>query len=132
LRILIDTNVLIWDALLPEKLSDSAKETLNREREQGIFIIADISLWNIARLMQTGYLKVNTRFVALMQLIQQANNLTIQPITPEIAHRSVTILPELDLDVSEKLICATADILDIPLVTAHSGIRNSDVVETIW
>ena len=57
--ICLDTHTLVWMALLPSKLSEKAAKYIENETE---FLIADISLWEIAILQHLGKIDLNERF----------------------------------------------------------------------
>ncbi len=42
--IVLDTHVIVWDALQPEKISKKARRMIDRANEAGEIIVADISL----------------------------------------------------------------------------------------
>lgn len=48
--IVLDTHIIVWDALNPVKLSEKAKEAIYRANEEDGIIFCDISLWEIAML----------------------------------------------------------------------------------
>ncbi len=43
--IILDTHILVWDALQPEKISKKARKMIDRANDSGEIIIAEISLW---------------------------------------------------------------------------------------
>ena len=51
MRIICDTNVLLFDALWPERLTEKARRTLQRGEQQQALARSDISLWEIAMLI---------------------------------------------------------------------------------
>ena len=130
--IALDTHVIIWDALKPEKISAKAREVIDQANDSGEIIIVDISLWEIAMLMKKKRFKVDVHYNDLIKLIREANSYVVQPITAEIAERSVSISSQINLDPVESIICAVSQILNAPLVTANTDLRNSTDLKTIW
>ena len=130
--IVLDTHVLIWDALQPEKISTKARKAINRANESGEIIVADISLWEIAMLLQKKRLQIDATFPEFIRLIRSANNYTIQMITTEIADLSVSLDTAVNLDPADRLICATALHRNLPLVTADSNLIQAKGIITIW
>jgi PIN domain nuclease of toxin-antitoxin system len=130
--ITLDTHVIIWDALKPEKISPKAREVINLANDSGEIIIVDISLWEIAMLMKKKRLKVDVHYNDFIKLIREANSYVVQSITAEIAERSVSIFSQIAVDPVESIICAVSQILNAPLVTADTNLGNSDSIKTIW
>ena len=130
--ITLDTHIIIWDALQPEKLSPKVRTTIDRANEMGEIVIADISLWEIAMLMAKKRLNIDTTYTEFISLVRAANHYVFESITPEIADLSVSLHSEINLDPADRLICATSIVRGAPLVTADSNLRASKLVKTIW
>ncbi|HEY6768340.1 MAG TPA: PIN domain-containing protein, partial [Candidatus Sulfotelmatobacter sp.] len=56
----------------------------------------------------------------------------LKPMTPEIAVFAVRLPKEYPKDPADRVICSTAIVEGMPLVTADTQIRRSKAVETIW
>ena len=56
--IIVDTHVIIWDALKPGLLSKKAKEAIAQANEEDGIIFCEISLWEIAMLVQKGRIRI--------------------------------------------------------------------------
>ncbi|HCW76152.1 MAG TPA: PIN domain nuclease [Candidatus Marinimicrobia bacterium] len=130
--ITLDTHVIIWHALQPEKITSRVRKLIDQANEIGEILIADISLWEIAMLMSKGRLVVDTTYPEFIRLIQTANRYVIQAITPEIADLSASLGTEINLDPADRLICATSIIKGAPLITADANLRSAKMVKTIW
>ncbi len=130
--IVIDTHVIVWDALQPGKISKKARRMIDRANETGEIIVADISLWEIAMLMKMKRLRIDATYSEFIRLVKSANHYSIQAITPEIADLSVSLSSEINLDPADRLICATAIHLNVPLITADSNLINAKSIETVW
>lgn len=83
--ILLDTCVMIFDALTPERLSKRAASELNKGRLAGNLACSDISLWEIAMLISKGRVKPAMPTLNFLSDLIAANRLSVLPITPEIA-----------------------------------------------
>ncbi len=130
--ILLDTHIIIWDALQPQKLSPKARKMIDQANEMGKIFIADISLWEIAMLMAKKRLVIDTTYAEFISLIRAANHYVFESITPEIAELSASLNSGINLDPADRLICATSIVRGAPLVTADSNLRASKLVKTIW
>ena len=80
--ILLDTHVIIWNALLPTQLSLRAQQAIALTNQQDGMMICDISLWEIAMLIEKGRIQVATDSQAFINLVLQVNKIIVQPITP--------------------------------------------------
>lgn len=130
--IAVDTHVVIWDALSPERLSVAATEALASAHRTDGLLVADITLWEIAMLIQKERIQVNTDCYSFLNLILQANLVRIQPITPQIAMISTQLLPTVNADPADRLIVATALEAGVALITADRNLRGSDEITTVW
>jgi len=130
--ITLDTHIIIWDALQPEKLTSKARKMIDQANELGEIFISDISLWEIAMLMHNQRLVVDTTYSEFIGLIRAANHYVFESITPEIADLSVSLESGISLDPADRLICATSMVRGAPLITADSNLRASKMVKTIW
>ncbi|HEY0720850.1 MAG TPA: type II toxin-antitoxin system VapC family toxin, partial [Gammaproteobacteria bacterium] len=122
--ILLDTCVLIFDALTPERLSPAARDALVRGEADGKLACADISLWEIAMLVAKGRLDPGTDAATFCRLALDARGVQVLPITPEIAATSTQIeLPH--GDPADRLIAATAVTAGAVLLTCDEKLRTS-------
>ncbi len=130
--IAVDTHIVIWDALEPDKLSPSAKRALTRaDREDGI-LMGEIILWEIAMLMKKRRLVVDTDYQTFIDLVLQSRNYILQNLTPAIADASVNIDLGKNKDPADHIIAATALVKGISLVTADRQIQTCPAIKTIW
>jgi PIN domain nuclease of toxin-antitoxin system len=128
--ILLDTCVLIWNAIEPNKLSPKAKKAI--EYSENELLICDISIWEISMLIKKNRLTVNNSPSGFTNLIIQSHNFQIQQITPEIAELSVNFGSEINDDPTDRLIAATSILKNIPIITADQNLRDATILETIW
>jgi PIN domain nuclease of toxin-antitoxin system len=129
--ILLDTCVLIFDALTPERLSPAVLTALEQGEGANALVCADISLWEIAMLIAKGRLAPGTATREFCRLVPATRGIRVLPITPDIASRSAA----LDLsqgDPTDRLIAATCISHDAALVTADRKLRGCEGLRTVW
>ncbi len=130
--IVVDTHVIIWEALQPEKLSPKAKKAIGNANNQDGIIFCEISLWEIAMLMKKGRLHIDISYKEFIRLVSNSNNYVFKGITPEIAELSTYLLSDTNKDPADRIISATAIVEKAKLVTSDKMLRRSKKIPTIW
>lgn len=130
--IVLDTHVIVWNALEPGKLSQAAKDAIVQANSEGGIIFCDISLWEIAMLISKERVKVAVDYQEFITLVLESNKYLVQEITPEIAGLSVSLPESINKDPADRIIAATAIVNKVPLVTADKDLLRSDEIVTIW
>jgi PIN domain nuclease of toxin-antitoxin system len=115
-RLLLDTHLLLWAALFPERLSEAARALMNDQRNEPIFSAA--SLWEIAIKSALGRddFRVDPRH--LLRGLRD-NGYTELPVTSD---HAVTIdaLPPIHKDPFDRLLLAQAISEGIILLTTDA------------
>jgi PIN domain nuclease of toxin-antitoxin system len=124
---LLDTHAWIQRAL-GEPLPPLVHQTLRRHAEE--LAIADISLWEAAKLVELGRLELA---VPLREFFRLAitPELTVLPITSAIAER-VTSVEGFHKDPADQLIVATALVHGLRLISGDTRIRQWGGVPLLW
>ncbi len=130
--IVIDTHILIWLSLTPERITAPAQQAIADANSADGIIIADITLWEVAMLVQKGRVQIPTNCTTFLNLALQAYDIHVQPITPRIATRSTQLPQTINKDPTDRLIVATALAQNASLVTADRNLRADAAVVTIW
>jgi len=129
--IVLDTHVLIYDALAPARLSAHARKAIALAHTDRELACSDISLWEIAMLIARKRLDPVIDARQFLDDVIAARRLRVLPITAEIA-----VLSQSDLfshgDPADRLIAATARLYRAPLVTSDAKLRKLKEVTTIW
>lgn len=129
--ILLDTCAMIFDALTPDKLSVNAKKSiLSAEKKQQLFC-SDISLWEIAMLIQKNRIDVATDAKTFLQLVLDARQIQVVPINVDIAALS-TQADFRHFDPADRLIAATALHYEAPLITCDKHLNQVVNLSIIW
>ncbi|MEW6428839.1 MAG: type II toxin-antitoxin system VapC family toxin [Thermodesulfobacteriota bacterium] len=130
--ILVDTCVLVFDSLQPERLSQKAQAALDEAEERSALFCCDISLWEIAMLVAKGRLDPGTDSLSYIDLALTARQIIVLPIIPAIAHLSVAMTKWNHYDPADRIIAATARHHHARLVTSDKRLLQLQGIETIW
>ena len=130
--IVVDTHVILWDALKPELLSKPAQKAIAQANEEDGIIFCEISLWEIAMLVQKERISIATSYSKFIKLVMASNRYHFQGITPEIAELSTTLPEYMNKDPADRMIAATSLVKKSPLVTADHNLTQADILTTIW
>jgi PIN domain nuclease of toxin-antitoxin system len=128
--ILLDTHVLIWANNDPNRLSRAAASAIRRARLDGGLAISAISLWEIATLFANGKIQGYGTVEASVRLLIE--DVSVRPITPEIAALAAQFPNDYSRDPSDRLIGATACAEGLTLITRDERIRKSPLLRTVW
>ena len=126
---LLDTHAWIQRAL-GEPLPPLVDQTLTRHAET--LAIADISLWEAAKLVELGRLELS---IPLMEFFRLAitPELTVLPITSAIAERVAALeAAGFHKDPADQLIVATALVHGLRLISDDARIRQWGGVPLLW
>ncbi len=130
--ILLDTHVLIFLALQPERLSGVACRAIARANAGNGVAIASITLWEIARLIDAGRVVVRGSTETFLKLILQRPGLFVLDLSPEIAALAFQFPPDLPKDPADRISAATARAHGLLLVTKDRSLQESPLLRTLW
>lgn len=130
--IVVDTHIIVWDALRPELLSDNAKSAISQANENDGILFCEISLREIAMLVKKGRISLDTSYQEFIRLVLLSNNYQLQGITPKIAELSTQLSEDINNDPADRIIAATSLVMGFPLVTADKNLNRADDLMTIW
>ena len=128
--ILLDTHVLIWAQGRSKKLSRAADSAIRRAQRSHGIAISIISVVELAGLVRRGKVTLRGGFESTIK--EFIEDVTIKPITTEIAVMTAELPYEFPNDPADRIIAATARAEGLPLVTADQQIQNCPLLKTIW
>ena len=126
--ILLDTNILLFDALFPERLSANALKILESEQ---VFACADISLFEIAMLIAKKRIVVPIETADFIQTVLTARQIEVLPLNADIAALSQNLGIE-HKNPADLMIAATALFHKIKLVSSDQVLQKIKQLEVIW
>ena len=130
--IILDTCALIFDALTPEKLTAAAKKAITRAMEKNQLFCCDISLWEIAMLIQKKRIDPSTDTKNFLELVLQARQIQTLPITVEIAELAAARSEYRHYDPADRLIAASTINHHADLITSDKKLRDIPGLSIIW
>ena len=130
--IVVDTHIIIWNALKPEAVSKKAKQEIDKANETDGIIFCEISLWEIAMLIKKKRLSIDVTYLEFIGLLKASNNYMFKGISPEIAELSANLPSEINQDPADRIICANSIITNSKLITSDKNLRKSSLVKTVW
>lgn len=128
--LILDTCVLIYVSLTPERLTTRVQSALDAGQAKGALYCADISLWELAMLMSKGRLDPGCPAHEYIDLVLLARGIEVLPITSEIASTSASLA--LHADPADRLIAATAICHRAPVVTSDKKLIGFGRIDTVW
>lgn len=124
--ILLDTHILIWLLIAPERLSPKARKAILAARKSGPLALSAISLWEIAWLAENKRIEIDVSVESFVE--KCASYVQVLPIGPEIAVRAVQFPITYPKDPQDRIIGATAIVEGIRLLTHDTRIAASGLV----
>jgi PIN domain nuclease of toxin-antitoxin system len=110
--ILVDTHILLWVRIAPERLTESERGVLDTARFR---FVSSATLWEIAILIGLNRVARDER------LLDIPEGFDLLPIRPEHC-KALTTLPKLHRDPFDRMLIAQARLEDLPLLTRDASI----------
>lgn len=121
-KLLLDTHIWLWSLLEPDRLSTSVRKALGSPGSE--IWLSPISVWEALMLVERGRLHVDGSANEWVEAMVQALPRREAPLTHDIAlaSRRLTLSHQ---DPADRFIVATAQVLDLTLVTADERLLHS-------
>lgn len=123
-----DTHSLVWYFTEDAKLSRNAGEAFEGTIKEGTIIIPAVVLAELMFIAKKG--KINLTFEETIARIEECENFDIAPLDIDILKVADKI--EMNMEMHDRVIVATAIYHEAVLITRDERIKKSGVVATIW
>ena len=128
---LLDTHVWVWWMIGDPRLSKRERAVLDDLPSGSRPRLCDISLWEVALLVQLGRLRLDDEFEDWLRIAASPATVTILPISPAVVAEMTRLPSTFHQDPADRLIVATARAAGIPLATHDARIRRSRLA-SLW
>ena len=127
-RYLLDTHIILWFALEPQKLSDPIKEIL--AHPDSIFFTSATSAAEIACGTDKGRIELPTHWKTWFRQALDVNGWECLPVTLDIMEEAYSLPEPFHADPADRVLVATARQHRLTLLTADGKILNYPHVES--
>lgn len=114
---LLDTHAWIWWLDRDPRLGKGTLDALDALSPTTRPVLCDISLWEVAMLVERGRLSFSVSFPEWLEVAAHPRTVRLQPVTQAIALAVAGLPRSFHRDPADRLIVATCRVLDTPLVT---------------
>ena len=129
---MLDTHVLIWWLSNITSLSPKARRIIAKESLRKGIVASAISALEITTLVRRGRLRLSVPVATWLADAQRLPELRFEPVSVEIAQLAGSFGEEIPGDPADRIITATATILNGSLVTADAKLRAYKPLATVW
>jgi PIN domain nuclease of toxin-antitoxin system len=129
--ILVDTHIVLWLALEPERISKRVQAVIDEARGNGAGLaISAMTLVEIATLFGKRRFHLAVSLESFLDEVER--RFVVLPINARTCARMLSLPAGYPKDPADRVIGATALVEGMSLVTADREIRRAKVVGTIW
>jgi PIN domain nuclease of toxin-antitoxin system len=130
-KVLVDTHILLWWFENPKRLSAGQKRLLDRAGEGQEVGVSDVTLWEIALLLERGRIRLALPLDEWLARATASPRVSRVGISPAIAREMVALSVTREWDPADRILVASARVFGVPLITADSRIIEAQLVRTV-
>lgn len=120
--ILFDTHAWLWIIAGEKQFSTKTLSLIEEARQENLLHLSDISLWEISMLAKKERITLGQPTLAWLKNAIKVSNIHLVHLTPEITVESTSLPGNFHGDPADRLIVATARILNLNLLTKDEKI----------
>ncbi len=129
--ILLDTHVVIWLALTPEKISPAATAAIREAESVGAILgISAMTLYEVVYSIRRGRIQPSVPHQVFLDRIR--SRLKVFPVSDTIAQCAAELSAPFHGDPMDRIIAATTIVENCVLITHDDLIRNANVCKVLW
>lgn len=132
MRVVADSHAVVWYVHGSKQLSEPARAALAEAEAENGLVVSVATLIDLWYVTQTTQAVTAPQLLTLRERLVSSDAVIFQPVTIAIADATTAIPRAVLADPWDRLIVATASVLDIPLVTRDRAIQRSGLVSTVW
>ena len=125
----LDTHAWVWWMTRDRRLGASALDALDAMPADDRPHLADISLWEVAMLVERKRLALSLPLGEWLALAAHPRTVNVVPVSPAIAAEVANLPAAFQRDPADRLIVATCRVLGAPLATRDRLISRSRLVK---
>ena len=125
----LDTHAWVWWVDHDPRLGRAAVAALDALPEDARPYVCDISLWEVAMLVERGRLSFDSSLAEWLSAAAHPRSVRVLPITPAIANEVANLPSTFHRDPADRLIVATCRVLQAPILTKDRLITTSRLVK---
>jgi len=130
--LLLDTHAIVWRLEQSPEMPRRVHEFISEREAESDLLVATISLVEIAYLVERGRVHATCLQDVVSAIANDEVPLQLVDLNLEIALRLPHVPRNIIPDMPDRILAATALVLDVPLVTCDERIRAFEEIETIW
>ncbi|MCI0447573.1 type II toxin-antitoxin system VapC family toxin [bacterium] len=130
--VLLDTHAFVWWISSPQKLSKRARQRVDTAANQSAIYVSSISIWEIVLLVSRGRLEFSVDVEDWINLCESLPILNFVPVDNHVAIKANRLPKPFHPDPADRMILATALILNATLITGDDKILNYPHVKSFW
>lgn len=130
MNVLLDTCAILWAVIEPERLSEKARSILSREDTQ--VQVSPISCAEIACAVERGRIELDRHWKLWFRHFVDQNAWRLVSIDLRIVEESYSLPEYSHRDPADRIIVATARLLQCPVVTADRQMVQYPHVDVVW
>jgi PIN domain nuclease of toxin-antitoxin system len=115
--LLLDTHILLWLVFKDNNLKEAELKIIEQYAKKKALFISSISIWEIALLEKRGRIRLYEPALQWFEQILSLSKINLAPLTPDILCESVNLPEAFHKDPADRMIVATARMMQMSLLT---------------